>query len=799
MKLSVIPRIYVLFLFLLTNFALAQSGSININVYDEFSKKPLEVSIKILNTEKEIKGNGNIQISELNPGSYTFEISTDNYETGYLNDINIVPNQNLTFSVGLQKASQKIEEVTIRRKAYKTTAESPISLRNITSEEVQKNAGANRDVSKAVLSFPGVGTTSSFRNDLFIRGGASGENKFYIDGIEVPVINHFQTQGASGGPRGIITVDFIKDVDFYSGAFPAKRNGALSSLFEFNLKQARKDKIGYKAILGLDDMQLMADGPLSKDQSWTGLFSVRKSNLQLLFNAIGLPFLPSYYDATFKVSKKFKSGDELYFIGLGAIDKFKFNEDADPTPSNISLIERLPNSPQWNYTIGAGYRHLTERGNWLFTLSRNTLDNQSTKYLKNIETPENLLFDYHSQEIENKVRIDRNLNLNNIQLSYGTNVNFSEYTNQSLINSVSQNGINQDVLNSKLSLMQYGYYIQASAKLLDNLLTLSGGVRMDGSDYSKNTENPFEQISPRLSINYKFAPQFAFNFNTGIYYQLPAYPALGYIQGNDYINRETLKYIKNSHLVAGFEYNGNHQLRITLEGYYKKYNRYPFSLRNQISIANIGGDFGVVGNEPLDSRGNGETYGIEILAQKRTLNDFYGIVSYTYGHSKFSDANGDLLPSSWDSRHILSLSAGKYFAKNWNIGARFRLQSGLPETPYDLNRSALVNIWNITNGPVNNYRYLNSLRGNVAHQLDVRAEKKWNFKKWQLSAYVDVVNIYGSKNPSALAVVNLQRDANNNAIILNPNAPQEQQQYILNQEKQDNNTPLPYFGLIFEF
>ena len=193
---------------------------------------------------------------------------------------------------------------------YKTTAESPISLRNITSEEVQKNAGSNRDVSKAILSFPGVGSTATFRNDLFIRGGSSAENKFYIDGIEVPVINHFQTQGASGGPRGIITVDFIKDVDFYSGAFPAKRNGVLSSLFEFNLKQARKDKLGYKAIVGLDDLQLMMDGSLSKDQSWSGLFSVRKSNLQLLFKGIGLPFLPSYYDATFKVSKKYKSGDE---------------------------------------------------------------------------------------------------------------------------------------------------------------------------------------------------------------------------------------------------------------------------------------------------------------------------------------------------------------------------------------------------------------------------------------------------------------------------------------------------------
>ncbi len=791
----------LILLFFISSLSLySQVGSININVFDDFSKKPLTATVKILGgNEEQFSGTGNILISDISSGTYTFEIVSEGYSPSYLNEINVVPNQNLTFSVGLTKFSTDIQEVTITRKAYKTTAESPVSLRNITSEEVQKNAGSNRDVSKAILSFPGVGSTATFRNDLFIRGGSSAENKFYIDGIEVPVINHFQTQGASGGPRGIITVDFIKDVDFYSGAFPAKKNGVLSSLFEFNLKQARKDKLGYKAVLGLDDMQLMVDGPLSKDQSWSGLFSVRKSNLQLLFKGIGLPFLPSYYDTTFKISKKYKSGDELYFIGLGAIDKFEFNDNAKKTLSNLTLIDRLPNSPQWNYTVGAGYRHLVENGNWLFTWSRNMLDNQAIKYYRNIETPQNLLYDYQSREAENKVRIDRNFKLNDYQFSAGTNVNFAKYSNNSTIKQVNQNTIDFDQISSELNLVQYGLYLQTAKKFLEDKMQISVGARVDGSNYSDLTNNPFNQFSPRFSLNYKFAENWAANFNTGIYYQLPAYTSLGFQLNNNLVNKNSLKYIQNTHFVGGLEFNGKDNLRFTLEGYYKKYKNYPFSLRNQISLANIGGDFGVVGNEPLDSRGFGETYGVEFLAQKRTLNNFYGIVAYTFGFSKFSDSAGNLLPSSWDSRHILTMTTGKYFKRNWNLGARFRLQSGLPETPYDLQRSALVNIWNVANGPVQDFTQLNSLRGNVAHQLDIRAEKKWIFKKWQFTTYVDVVNVYGSKSASNLPVVNLQRDASDNGIIANPIAPQNQQYYLLETGSADKNTPLPYFGFIFEF
>lgn len=777
----------------------AQLGKININVYDDFTKKPVEAMVTVLNDDRFFVGEGNIQIDSLAQGTYSFEISAAGFSSGYLDEIQILPNQNLSYSIGLYALTEQLDELVLVKQTYKKTPESPISLRNISSEEVQKSAGSNRDVSKAILSFPGVGSTATFRNDLFIRGGASSENKFYVDGIEVPVINHFQTQGASGGPRGILAVDFIQDVDFYSGAFPAKRNGVLSSLFEFNLKQARKDKLGFKGIIGLDDLQLMADGPLSKDQSWTGLFSIRKSNLQYLFNAIGLPFLPSYYDANFKVSKKFRSGDELYFIGIGAIDQFEFNNDAEPTLSNLTLIERLPNSPQWNYTLGAGYKHLVGNGSWLFTYGQNMLDNQALKYFRNIETPDNLLLDYHSQEIENKIRVDRNLRWRNFQVSFGGNLNFAKYKNESIIRSVSQNAIDFDVLDINEDFSQYGFYMQSARKFWQDKLQVSVGLRFDGSDYSSLTKNPFEQISPRISVNYQFAPRWSFNFNSGIYHQLPAYTALGYTINEELVNQNTLKYIQNSQLVAGIEFNGKNNLRITMEGYYKNYKNYPFSLRNQVSLANLGGDFGVVGNEPLDARGKGETYGLEVLMQKRTINDFYGIMAYTFGYSKFSNAEGELIPSTWDSRHILTLSAGKYFKRNWNVGARFRLQSGLPETPYDLERSALVSIWNVSNGPIQNNAELNRLRGNLANQLDIRVEKKWAFKKWQLTAYMDVVNVYGSKNPSNLPVVNLQRDENDLPIVSNPDSPIEEQTYLLEIGEQDRNTILPYFGLIFEF
>ncbi len=776
---------------------ISQTGNIKIEVRDLISKKPIAAQVDT--DSLSAAGEGYVLLENIAASTRDFKIKAEGYKPETLYGIQILPNQTLVFQVNLSKEEQELKELVIRRNTFKSTAESPVSLRTLTSEEVQKNAGSNRDISKAMLSLPGVGSIATFRNDLFIRGGSSSENKFYVDGIEVPIINHFQTQGASGGPRGLLTIDFIKNVDFYSGAFPAKRNGILSSLFEFNLKQARAKKLGYKIVAGLDDIQLMADGPISKDESWSGLISLRKSNLQLLFKAIGLPFLPSYYDSNVKISKKFQSGDELYLLFLGAIDDFKFNLDAKKTLENQTIIDRLPIAPQWNYTIGTGYRHAANNGNWLLVISRNMLDNKATKYYKNIEKPENLLLQYHSQEIENKIRFDRTFNINSFQFSAGSHLTFSKYYNNSIIKSVSQNALNFDAYDSQLDVFHYGLYGQMNSKVLDGKMDISIGLRTDAADYNSETRNIVNQISPRIAIRYPLKHGFAINMSAGIFHSLPPYTAFGYKENNIFINKNTLRYIQNSQLVIGTEYNLDSNIRFTLETYYKNYKNYPFSVRNQLSLANLGGDFGVIGNEPLRSDGTGKTYGIEFLAQTRSTQNYYGILAYTFGFSKFSNAIETLLPSAWDSRHILSLTGGKYLAKNWNIGARFRLQSGYPETPYDLGRSALVPVWNIKNGPVSNYNLLNTQRGNTVHQLDIRIEKKFIFKKWQATLYLDIVNAYGSQNPSSLPVVVLARDAQGNGIIENPSASVASQRYQLNTADSDRVRPLPYFGVILDF
>jgi hypothetical protein len=137
------PYKFTFLLCFISGFLFSQVGSINISVYDEFSKKPVSATVKIANSDQNFTGIGTVQIPEIPTGNYNFRISAEGYDDGFLNDINIVPNQNLTFSIGLNKSAKQIQEVTLTKKLYKTTAESPVSLRNITAEEIQKNAGSN--------------------------------------------------------------------------------------------------------------------------------------------------------------------------------------------------------------------------------------------------------------------------------------------------------------------------------------------------------------------------------------------------------------------------------------------------------------------------------------------------------------------------------------------------------------------------------------------------------------------------------------------------------------------------------
>ena len=296
-----------------------------------------------------------------------------------------------------------------KRTVRAATLETPLSVQRLTSEEIKSNPGGNFDISKVIQTLPGVGggpQGGSFRNDIIIRGGAPNENVFYLDGIEVPVINHFQTQGSSGGPQGILNVSFIEDVKLSSSAFDARYDNALSSVFQFKQKNGNPNQFQGNFRLSATEAALTVEGPLSKNKKTTFLASARHSYLQLLFKAIDLPIRPNYWDFQTKIIHQINQKTTLTFLGIGAIDEFRFEAPKDATPEKLYTINSNVLVNQWNYTIGVSLKRNITNGFWNLALSRTDFNNDIEKYEDNQNpTAANKTLDIVSAEKETKLPV----------------------------------------------------------------------------------------------------------------------------------------------------------------------------------------------------------------------------------------------------------------------------------------------------------------------------------------------------------------------------------------------------------
>lgn len=786
--------------------ATAQQGIIRGSVFSAKNNEPIpyaNVVIPESNVGSTTDESGYFEIKNLKPGVYNVEVSYIGFKKYTAYEVAVTNARTTLLDIPLQEQSQELDEITIVASGFEKRAESPVSLRSIGTNEIKRAPGANRDISQVVRSLPGVASTPSFRNDIIIRGGAPSENKFYLDGIEIPVINHFQTQGSSGGPVGLINVDFIKKVDFYSGAFPANRGNALSSVFDFVQRTGRNDKWMANFILGASDIGTTLEGPVSQKSSL--IFSARRSYLQFLFNVLGLPFLPTYNDFQFKYTYDFDSKNKLTLIGVGAIDEFSLNKEAPDDAEDEEerkrlqyLLNTLPISEQWNYAVGAKYQHFRENGYYTVVVSRNMLNNTATKFKDNDSSdPNNLLVDYASQEIENKVRLESDIfSESGFRFNFGVNYQYATYKIDDYSKVVTQEGLQNRDFEATLDMNKWGVFAQGNTSVADEKLSLSLGVRADATDYSDETNRLSDQFSPRFSLSYAFIPRWSFNFNTGIYYQLPPYTVLGYrdSERNELVNKENgITYIRNKQIVAGLEYLLPHNARITVEGFYKKYDQYPFMTDDSVSLANLGADFGVIGNGPATSISYGKSYGLELLFQQKLYKGFYGLLAYTYVHSQFSDKNDELVPSAWDYRHIVSLTGGKKLPKNWEIGFRWLFTSEAPYTPYDVEASVLKENWDARGRGVEDYDLLNSKRTSAFHQLDVRIDKKYYFDSWSLNVYFDVQNIYNAET-RLQDYLDVVKDDDGNPVENEANPQYYQPDFIENL----SGTLLPTLGVIIE-
>lgn len=738
---------------------------------------------------------GNFSFTGLEPGYIQLKASSVGFEPFVSPEVLVTRDNSVFIEMTLTESVVGIGDVIVRASPFRKKLESPLSVRIIGIQEIEKNPGGNRDISKVIQSFPGVASTPAFRNDVIVRGGGPNENRFYLDEIEIPYLNHFSTQGASGGPVGIINVDFVEELNFYSGAFPASKGNALSSVLSFRQIDGNSDRMKYRATVGASDLGLTIDGPTGENS--TLIMSARRSYLQFLFSAIGLPFLPTYNDFQFKHKTRIGDKGELTILGIGALDDFELNRKANETEYQRYILDYIPVQKQYSYTFGIKYKRFRNNGYDTWVLSRSYLNNSQYKYAGNVEVDSLKLLDYKSGEGENKFRYERTVQLDNgMKFDYGAGLENVLYRNSTLRKFYAGNDLFTDSYDVVFRTNKYSLFGQGSKSFLNNRLSLSAGIRFDGTSYSAEMANPLNNFSPRVSLSYSFTEKLSFNFNTGRYVQLPPYTAMGYSDSmGNLVNRDNgLKYIKSDHIVAGFELQPTENLQFTVEGFYKYYRDYPLSVRDSVPLASKSADYGIFGDEEVLSEADGRSYGVELLGRIKNLNGLNLVFSYTLVRSEFKDLEGKYIPTSWDNKHLFNLTATRKLNNNWDIGFKWRFVGGAPYTPYDIEKSSLKVAWDLQGRGYFDYSMYNTERLKAFHQLDIRIDKSYYFDKWSLMLYVDVQNLYNFKAdqpPILLRESDLQGNPETD--------PSDPDRYLLKYISGESGTVLPTLGIIIEF
>ena len=785
----------LLFCNITISFLLAQPvHQVKGTVIDKSSRQPLEfinVMIVGLNKGGVTNAEGKFSIGQVPPGIYRLQASAIGYKTVTTPEY-LLSTRDLHIQIEMEENQTELEGVTVTASPFRRDIESPVSLRIIGLQEIEKSPGANRDISRIVQSYPGVAFSPiGYRNDLIVRGGSPSENRFYLDGVEIPNINHFSTQGASGGPVGILNADLIREVNFYTGAFPTDKGNALSSVLDFKLRDGDMERNSLKATLGASEVSLASNGHLGKKTSY--LVSVRQSYLQFLFDMLGLPFLPTFTDAQFKLKTRFDARNELTVLGLGGIDKMKLNTKADDE-DNEYILSYLPKIQQETFTLGAVYRHYAGAHVQSVVASHSYLNNRNTKYQQNDESdPEHLMLRLRSTEQNTQLRLENSSSFRNWKVTVGTSLDYSQYSNTTFQKVYTDRAQTFDY-HTYLGIMRWGLFGTVNYTSIDERFTASLGLRADANNYSAAMKDLSDQLSPRLSLSYQLTEHWSLSGNAGLYYQLPPYTALGFKNNNGlYANKYALRYMQVSQGSVGLNWRKGDTFEVSVEGFYKDYDKIPLSVADGIPLTCKGNDYGVIGNELLTSTAQGRSYGAELLLKWLVAKKLNLASSFTLFKSEYrTDKESEYIASAWDNRFIFNLRGTYNLPRHWSVGMKVSCIGGAPYTPYDADKSSLVTAWNAQGKPYYDYTRYNEERLPAFTQVDIRIDKTFYLKRCMLGFYIDLQNIAGSKLKQADVLMST-------GVIKNPDAPIAEQRYVMKSLKQESGTLLPTLGITFEY
>jgi len=717
------------------------TGTIKGRVLDHTSQEPLAgVNIEVLDTRLGAASDkdGFYIITDVPVGNFNLKLSYIGFEPLTQTDIIVRPDRITYYNAELKESLLEADAITVSAGYFNNTADHPISLINFSSEEIRRAPGSAGDVSRIIYGLPSVAKVNDTKNSLIVRGGSALENSFFVDNIEITNINHFPEQGSSGGPIGMINVDLIKDVNFYTGGFNAHYGDRLSSVMELQFREGDRDRFNGQLDLGLAGFGGVAEGPMFNQKgSW--LVAARRSYLDLIVGAIGETnsAVPQYSDVQFKGVYDPSPDHRLTLIGITGLDEISLSaddavENEEGMYNDFKLIQN---------TIGLDWRYLWSGEGY----SNLSLSHAITKYkfgLKETRTymetgNEKTLIEQASSEQEFRLR-----NINHYNMNRDLRFDFGLEFKYLLADFDNYYGPYYDVLGNPTPALSVvgkssGFKLHGFISMVWNpyaKLTVTPGLRLGHFTYNDQT-----QLSPRISVSYQLLENTSLNFNTGIYYQNLPLVLLAQNEAN-----KGIKDPRATHLVIGINQLLTENTQLTVEAYNKDYRDMPVDpAQPELFLMDEVYQTGLfMTHGPLQDGGKANTRGVEIMIQKKLAESVYGMVSASWFRSRYQDNTGQQKDRVYDNRLTFNMEGGYKPNKEWEFSTRWIYAGGAPYTPLDETASSAAN------RGIYDREMINGLRLPAYHSLNLRVDRRFFFNRSNIVMYLSIWNVYGRENIS---------------------------------------------------
>ena len=699
-----------------------EKGVVNFRgrVLEKGTKKPIPyagVYLPELELETTTDAMGTFQFVALPDGIHHVSVPVPDY-LPYETQENVYGNVLTEVVYYLEPVIYQQDEIVVYGKKVKKD----VSRKAISVSELKTIPGSQGDALKVVQNLPGVGTNID-SGGIVMRGSNQEDSRVLIDGTDIPLLFHF------GGFKSVYNSDLLEDVQVLNGGFGVEYGNATGGIVDVKTRRLRTDRWHGYVDSSLLDVTALVEGPTAEGQAFAGAF--RRSTIDLVLPFVlpddedfSLTTMPVYYDYQFAYDWQINKNNRLRFDWYGALDKIEFVtkgvSDDEPEFTGTIGFDTMFHKWHigWNLETPSGYGH-----DLALSVNYQVLNfNLGEKY------------DFELGVVSNAIKYDGHQKLNkNNNLAFGVEFWPSWASiDSTLIRPPKEGDVaisfsNSETITSNVDAMYYWYgmYLKDEAQIGPVLLI--PGIRFD---YTPNL-NAYS-VDPRILARWQIIDPVTLKAAWGMYHRIPDPDEIFEPYGND-----GLAFERAMHSTMGVEWTITDKIDFDFQVYYKQLSQLVTSESDPES------------DRIYNNGGSGYVYGAEVFLRHRMTDRFYGWLSYSISRSMRDDGPGtEKRLFDQDETHNLVVLASYKITKEWQVGGRFQLTSGIPYTK--LNRS----IYNGDNGtyiPLADSDERNTHRLPLQHQLDVRVDKFWYFNTWILSLYLDVTSVYCHANANEIA------------------------------------------------